>query len=74
MVSIKEIVEKAGGANELAKALSITRPAVLHWISRGLKVPPIQHAEAIEIITGIPKEKIWTGHYKRMREIKESRS
>ncbi|OYQ81747.1 hypothetical protein B9T19_03540 [Ignatzschineria sp. F8392] len=70
MVSIEEIIEKAGGARALAEALGITRPAVLHWRSRGLKVPPIVHAEIIEAVTGIPKEKIWVDYYERLKNLK----
>lgn len=70
MVSIEEIIDKAGGAKKLSSALGITRPAVLHWKARGLKVPPIQHAEIIEAVTGIPKEKIWVSHYKKLNALK----
>ncbi|PWD85830.1 hypothetical protein DC081_06645 [Ignatzschineria cameli] len=69
MVSIEEIIEKAGGAEKLSIALGITRPAVLHWKSRGLKVPPIAHAEIIEAVTGIPKEEIWVDYYERLRSL-----
>lgn len=71
MIGIDEIIRKAGGAQKLADALGITRPAVVHWKSRKLKTPPIQHAEIIEIVTGIPKEEIWVEHYQRLNELKK---
>lgn len=70
MIPIEKIIKKAGGAQKLSEALGITRPAILHWRSRGLKVPPVQHAEMIEAITGIPKEKIWVEHYKKLNTLK----
>lgn len=71
-MSIEDIIKKAGGAKKLANALGITRPAVLHWRSRGLDVPPVKHAEAIEAITGIPKETIWVDYYQRLNELRGS--
>lgn len=59
MTMTEKVIKKAGGATELAKKLNITRPAVVHWKSRGYKVPPIKHAFLIEKATGIPKEDIW---------------
>lgn len=73
MVSIENIIEKAGGAQKLSEALGITRPAILHWRSRGLDTPPIHHAEAIEALTGIPKEKIWVEHYKKIERLRGER-
>ena len=61
--ALKEAISIAGGQSELARKISsasdkpVRQQQVWNWLNRQKRVPT-KHSKAIELVTGVPKEKL----------------
>jgi DNA-binding transcriptional regulator YdaS (Cro superfamily) len=59
---VRLAIEKAGGVNALARELGITGAALSVW-----RRVPAHRILQVELVTGIPREKLRPDLYRRMR-------